>query len=52
MSLVSVTNNIEYEWDVRNFEKSGHNVKSISFDKALIDRYNSLLTCFTKMWCK
>ncbi len=46
----SIINNIEYEWDLRNFEKSDHNVKPISFDKALIKRYNNLLTYFTKKY--
>jgi hypothetical protein len=46
----SVIHNIEYEWDVRNFDESDHIVKPISFDKALIERYNSLLAYFTKKY--
>lgn len=46
----SVIHNIEYEWDVKNFDESDHVVKPISFDKALIERYNSLLAYFTKKY--
>jgi hypothetical protein len=46
----SIIREIEYEWDVRNFDKSDHIVKPISFDKALIERYNSLLAYFTKKY--
>jgi len=46
----SVIHNIEYQWDARNFNESDHNVKPISFDKVLIERYNGLLAFFTKKY--
>lgn len=44
----SIINNVLYEWDVYNFEKNDNNVKSEKFNKALIERYNSLLKTLTK----
>jgi hypothetical protein len=44
----SIIRKIEYEWDVRNFDKSDHNVKPLAFNKALIERYNNLVAFFTK----
>jgi hypothetical protein len=46
----SIIRKIEYEWDVRNFDKSDHNVKPLAFNKALIERYNNLVTFFTKKY--
>jgi hypothetical protein len=39
----SIINEVLYEWDVYNFEKNDNNVKSEKFNKALIEKYKSLL---------
>jgi len=46
----SIIRKIEYEWDVRNFDKSDHNVKPLAFNKALIERYNSLVKFFNQKY--
>jgi len=46
----SIIHKIGYEWDVRNFDKSDHNVKPLAFNKALIERYNSLVKLFTQKY--
>jgi len=46
----SIINNIAYEWDVRNFEKSDHDVRPLAFDQALIARYSSLVKFFTQRY--
>lgn len=43
----SIIHSINYVWDVRNFEKTDHNVKPLAFDKALIFKYNSLYNFLT-----
>ncbi|MDR6760817.1 hypothetical protein J2Y38_001015 [Flavobacterium sp. 2755] len=39
----SIINEILYEWDVNNFEKKDNNVKPEKFNKALIEKYKTLL---------
>ena len=34
---------IEYEWDVYNFDKRENNIKSLDFDKKLIERYKQIV---------
>jgi len=46
----SIIRRIAYEWDVRNFEKTDHNVKPLTFDKALIFKYNSLYNFLTERY--
>lgn len=44
----SILNSVLYEWDVSNFEKGDHNVKTTDFNKRIIEKYNSLLGLISK----
>ena len=44
----SLLTEIEYEWDVSNFEKKDNNQKSKKFQKALISKYKELKTLISK----
>lgn len=46
----STINQVLYEWDVYNFEKNDNNVKSEEFNKALIDKYKTLLRTLTSKY--
>lgn len=48
----SIVKKILYEWDVNNFEKGDNNVKPEKFNKALIEKYNSLLQMLTNKYGK
>jgi hypothetical protein len=48
----SIINEVLYEWDVYNFEKNDNNVKSVKFNKALIEKYNYLLKMLTNKYGK
>lgn len=39
----STISEILYEWDIYNFEKQDKNKKSLTFDKKLINKYNSIV---------
>lgn len=39
----STISEINYEWDVYNFDKKENNIKSLDFEKNLIDKYNSII---------
>ncbi|RDC54401.1 hypothetical protein DU508_22030 [Pedobacter chinensis] len=46
----STIRRVQYEWDVRNFEKSDHMVKPLAFDQALIAKYNTLVEQLTLLY--
>ncbi|HWW40503.1 hypothetical protein [Pedobacter sp.] len=48
----SLMDNIFYEWDISNFEKGDNNVKSLGFQKLLIQKYNELLKRLTAKYGK
>jgi hypothetical protein len=39
----STISEINYEWDVYNFDKKDNNIKSLDFEKNLITKYNSII---------
>lgn len=39
----STISEINYEWDVYNFDKSDDNIQSLDFEKNLIKKYNSII---------
>lgn len=43
---------ILYEWDVRNFEKGDNVKKSLSFNKAMIKKYNEVVNNISKIYGK
>lgn len=44
----SVLTEIEYEWDVYNFEKNDNNQKTLTFEKAMIKKYETLKEMVSK----
>ncbi len=46
----STIKKVLHEWDVRNFEKSKNNKKSLDFQKALIKKYNELEIRLTELF--
>ena len=48
----SIINDILYEWDVYNFDKSDNNIKSEKFNKSLVEKYNELLKILSSKYGK
>jgi hypothetical protein len=48
----STISEIEYEWDVYNFDKSDHNIKSLDFEKKLIERYKEIVAFISSKYGK
>lgn len=48
----SIINEILYEWDVYNFDKSDNNIKSEKFNKSLVEKYNELLKILSSKYGK
>lgn len=48
----STMSEIEYEWNVYNFDKSDHNIKSLDFEKKLIERYKEIVAFISSKYGK
>lgn len=48
----STISEIEYEWNVYNFDKSDHNIQSLDFEKKLIERYNEIVSFISSKYGK